>query len=210
MTDKELKELADRHLSLEYGIFRRKHSDDYLMEETKKKIAELEAELSLVKKKIEELRKLKDLEKDYPKTPREVIKFYNRIMEGYYGGEATDKEIEGLVDQMMYLLDEDLLLINPRDEYYQSVVNEIEQYKQQKKVLLSTDVADSKQVKQLEDVKEGTTEADKLAYLDAYYFMRVDKQFTNSYQQFVLRKDEDGCWKIIAFYETGGESFDDK
>ena len=65
MTDKELKELADRYLSLEYGIFRRKHSDDYLMEETKKKIAELEAELSLVKKKIEELRKLKDLEKDF-------------------------------------------------------------------------------------------------------------------------------------------------
>lgn len=65
MTDKELKELADRHLSLEYGIFRRKHSDDYLMEETKKKISELEAELNLVKKKIEELRKLKDLEKDF-------------------------------------------------------------------------------------------------------------------------------------------------
>lgn len=65
MTDKELKELADRKLSLEYSMFRRKHSDDYLMEETKKKIAELEAELNLVKKKIEELRKLKDLEKDF-------------------------------------------------------------------------------------------------------------------------------------------------
>ena len=65
MTDKELKDLADRKLSLEYGMFRRKHSNDYLMEETKKKIAELEAELNLVKKKIEELRKLKDLEKDF-------------------------------------------------------------------------------------------------------------------------------------------------
>ena len=65
MTDKEFEKLANRKLSLEYGLFRRKHSDDYLMEETKKKIAELEAELSLVKKKIEELRKLKDLEKDF-------------------------------------------------------------------------------------------------------------------------------------------------
>ena len=65
MTDKEFEKLANRKLSLEYGMFRRKHSDDYLMEETKKKIAELEAELSLVKKKIEEYRKLKDLEKDF-------------------------------------------------------------------------------------------------------------------------------------------------
>lgn len=153
---------------------------------------------------------VKDLENDYPKTPREVVKFYNRIMKGYYGGEATDKQIEALVDQMMYLLDEDLLLINPRDEYYASVVAEIEQYKEQKKVLVNTDIADSKEVKYLNDVKEGTTEADKLAYIDASYFVRVDKQFTNSYQQFVLRQDEDGRWKIIAFYEIEGESFDDE
>lgn len=65
MTDKEFEKLANRKLSLDYALFRRKHSDDYLMEETKKKIAELEAELSLVKKKIEEHRKLKDLEKDF-------------------------------------------------------------------------------------------------------------------------------------------------
>ena len=152
---------------------------------------------------------VKDLEKDYPKTPREVIKFYNRIMKGYYGGEATDKQIEGLVDQMMYLLDEDLLLINSRDEYYQSVVADIKSYEEQKKVLVNTDIADSKEVKYLNDNKEGTTETDKLAYIDASYFVREDKQFTNSYQQFVLRQDENGCWKIIAFYEVEGESFDD-
>ena len=152
---------------------------------------------------------VKDLEKDYPKTPREVVKFYNRIMEGYYGGEATDKQIEALVDQMMYLLDEDLLLVNPRDEYYESVVTEIALYKQQKKVLLNTDVADSNEVKYLDDVKEGTTEKDKLAYIDASYFMREDKQFTNSYQQFVLRQDENGNWKVVAFYETEGDAFSD-
>ena len=153
---------------------------------------------------------VKDLEKDYPKTPREVVKFYNRIMQGYYGGEATGTQIEALVDQMLYLLDEDLLLINPRDAYYQSVTTEIAQYKQQKKVLLKTDIADSNEVHYLDDIKEGTTQADKLAYIDASYFMREDKQFTNSYQQFVLRKDEDGYWKIIAFYEIEGESFDNE
>lgn len=152
---------------------------------------------------------LKDLEKDYPKTPREVVKLYNRIVQGYYGGEATDEQVEDLVDQMMYLLDEDLLLTNPRDEYYQMVVMDIKQYEEQDKVLVRTDVADSKDVLFLDDVKEGTTETDELAYVDASYFMRNGDQFTNSYQQFVLRQDEDGRWKIIAFYEIEGEVSED-
>jgi len=152
---------------------------------------------------------VKDLKKDYPKTPREVVKFYNRIVKCYYSEKLSDKEIEDMVDQMRYLLDEDLLMVNPRDEYYKSVVKDIEDYNSKNKRIVNTDVCDSNDVTYVDDVKDGENEVDKLAYVNASYFINTDGQFANTYQQFVLRQDDDGRWKILTFYEVEGESEED-
>lgn len=154
---------------------------------------------------------VKDLENNYPKTPREVVKFYNRIVKCYYGNEkTTEKQLNDLVDQMLCLMDEDLLLVNPRDTYYNSVVQDIAYYKQNNKQLVSTDVCDSNEVKYVTDDKDGEGESDKLAYVEASYFMNEDGKFGYTYQQFVLRQDEDGNWKILTFYQIKGEDSDDK
>lgn len=153
---------------------------------------------------------LRDLDSNYPKTPREVVKFYNKIISAYYGGEeVTDEQLEKLVDQMICILDEDLLLVNPRDEYYQSVVSDIASYKEQNKKVVSTTVSSSNEVKYVTDVKDGTTEKDELAYVNTSYFVNTDGEFAYTYQQFVLREDEDGRWKILVFYEVEGETSDD-
>ncbi|MBR2046539.1 MAG: hypothetical protein IJ958_10485 [Agathobacter sp.] len=151
---------------------------------------------------------VRKLDENYPKTPREVVKFYNRIISCYYGEELTEEQLNKLVDQMMCLLDEDLLIVNPRDEYYNSIVADIELYKKANKSVVSTDVCDSNEVKYVDDVKEGTSEVDKIAYVDASYFVNEDGDFVYSYQQFVLRQDDDGRWKIITFYEIGGDPSD--
>ena len=152
---------------------------------------------------------VKDLKRDYPKTPREVVKFYNRIVQCYYGEKLSDKEIEDMADQMLCLLDEDLLAVNPRDQYHKSVMNDIQEYNSKNKRIVNTDVCDSNDVTYVDDVKEGTDEVDKLAYVNASYFVNADGEFTNTYQQFVLRQNEDGQWKILAFYEVEGESKED-
>ena len=152
---------------------------------------------------------VKDLKRDYPKTPREVIKFYNRIVKCYYGEPLSDKEVEDMVDQMLSLLDEDLLIVNPRDEYHKAVVADIKEYQQKNKRIVNSDVCDSNDVNYVDDVKEGTNEVDKLAYVNASYFINEDGHFVNTYQQFVLRQDEDGRWKILTFYEVEGESGED-
>ena len=154
---------------------------------------------------------VKDLKNNYPKTPREVVKFYNRIVKCYYGSEElTEKQLNDLVDQMLCIMDEDLLLVNSRENYYQSVVQDIAYYKQNKKQLVSTDVCDSNEVKYVTDDKDGEGEADKLAYVNASYFMNENGKFGYSYQQFVLREDENGHWKILTFYQIKGEDSDDK
>lgn len=154
---------------------------------------------------------VKDMEENYPKTAREVVKFYNKIVECYYGSETpTEKQLNDLVDQMLCIMDEDLLLVNPRDTYYNSVLGDINQYKVQKKQLVSTDVCDSNDVKYVTDDKDGETESDKLAYVNASYFINADGKFGHTYQQFVLRQDEEGRWKILTFYKVQGEESDDK
>lgn len=154
---------------------------------------------------------VRDLNNNYPKTPREVVKFYNRIVKCYYGSEQpTEKQLNDLVDQMLCLMDEDLLLVNPRDKYYNSVVNDINQYKRDKKQLVSTDVCDTNDVKYVTDDKNGESEKDKLAYVDASFFINTDGKFAYTYQEFVLRQDEAGLWKILAFYQIEGEKPDDK
>lgn len=148
----------------------------------------------------------KDLKRDYPKTPREVVKFYNRIVKCYYGEKLSDSQIKGLADQMLGILDEDLLLVNTKEEYYDSITLDIKKYQELNRRIVSTDVSDSNDVVYMDDKKEGSSETDKIAYVDASYFINTDGQFTNTYQQFVLRQDDTGRWKIITFYEIKGES----
>ena len=151
---------------------------------------------------------VRNLKENYPKTPREVVKFYNKIIVCYYGGEITNAEVEKLADQMLLILDEDLLVVNPRDEYLDSIKADIKKYKEEKKKVVSATVCDSNEVEYIDDVKEGTSNVDKLAYVDTSYFINTGGDFGYSYQQFVLRKDEDGRWKILTFYEVEGEPSD--
>jgi len=41
----------------------------------------------------------KDLDTNYPATPREVVKYYNRIIECFYNETYTDEELYDLGDQ---------------------------------------------------------------------------------------------------------------
>ena len=166
-----------------------------------------ETELTEVQKII-----TKDLENDYPKTPREVIKFYNRIAKCYYSlnnitGNASEKlteeEINGLVDQMMCLFDKELLAVNPREEYYDSVVLDIAVYTQEDKYIATTDVCDSNEVIQMKDGD------DEIAYVEGSFFINEKGTFYDVFQKYVLRKDEEGKWKIITFYQIEGDSSDD-
>jgi len=49
------------------------------------------------------------IEVDYPSTPREVVKVFNRILKCYYNEEYTDKQLVKLANKQRELLDEELL-----------------------------------------------------------------------------------------------------
>lgn len=137
---------------------------------------------------------LRDLEGDaYPATPREVIKFYNRILCCYYNQEYTEEEFRQLADQAILLMDKELADNNPAEQYYLRVETEVDSYRAKNKVINNASVCDSN------EVKYATVSGAECAYVEASYFVKDDEGFTKSNQNYVLRKDEEGRWKILAF-----------
>lgn len=144
---------------------------------------------------------LKELEgKSYPATPREVIKFYNRILCCYFNETYTDEEFEKLTAQARLLMDPELADNNPAEQYGLQVKTEVENYREQKKTINNASVCDSN------DVKFATIKGAECAYVESSYFVRSGDGFAKSFQNYVLRKDTDGNWKILAFELKEGES----
>ena len=138
---------------------------------------------------------LKDLESNYPSTPRAVVKLYNQIITCYYSAEFKDDEFEKLVDQALLLFDDELKAKNPKDEYMKTLSNEIEEYKTKNKTISQTAVCSSN------DVLYRNDNGDEIAYVNASYFIKEGKEHVKTYEQYVLRKDEKGNWKILGYYE---------
>ncbi len=160
-----------------------------------------ETELTEVQKLI-----TKDLENDYPKTPREVVKLYNRIVECYYGTELKKEELKDLSLQMRKLLDEELLLLeeNSEENYYNSVLSEVAYYEANEMYIVEANVCASNEVEFITDKDKG----DKLAEVAVSYFIKKGQNdFFKTYQDFVLREDEDGRWKILHWKE--GEAWNE-
>lgn len=142
----------------------------------------------------------RDFDKKYPKTPREVVKWYNRIITAFYGEEYTDEELEKMADQARSLMDDELLSYNPRDTYLKSLKADIEDYKTRDKIIVQSSVSDSN------DITYATVDGEYCAYVDAYYFSREASDYSRTYEEFVLRRDDEGHWKILSFRLTEGDN----
>ena len=141
----------------------------------------------------------KDLEDNYPATPREVAKLYNRILQCFYNESYTDEELQQLGDQARMLFDEELLENNPRDAYLDALRADIAEYREKERTIRSVSVCDSN------DVVYKTVDKRECAYVDVSYFVDEDKQYSYTYQTYVLRTDEEGKWKILVFYQNEGK-----
>ncbi|SFG25101.1 hypothetical protein SAMN04487761_10964 [Lachnospiraceae bacterium C7] len=156
------------------------------------------------KKSVEDPKKLtkieetlnKDLNKTYPKTPREVVKYYNKILECYYNEKPTKGQVKKLCKKSLQIFDDDLAKENPIDSYVASVQKDIDLYNESSKRITQSSVCSSNDVLYKKD------KGDEIAYVEASYFMKESKKFTKSYQTYVLRKDEKGNWKILVWYKT--------
>lgn len=148
----------------------------------------------------------RDLSQQYPTTPREVVKFYNRIILAYYEGKLSDDEFDALADQALLLFDAELAEENPKDSYMKSVQADIADFSARKRSIAKANVCDTKDVMYRNDPSNG----DEIAYVLASYFIKTSSNYDKTYQQYVLRKDADGNWKILTYYQVEGKESEEE
>ena len=139
-----------------------------------------------------------DFTKNYPPTPRETMKWYNRIVKLLLSGEKlSDSEIKTLAEHARLLMDDSLATENPIDSYVKNLKDQISDYETRKAKIIDTSVADTSDVIYLT-----TKKGDDLAYVQTTYFVKEASTYSKTYQKYVLREDKDGHYKILAFSLT--------
>lgn len=144
----------------------------------------------------------KDLEKNYPATPREVVKFYNEIISCFYNEEHTDAELEALVEQTLLLMDEELVANNPKEDYLKRVKDEIFEFAAAERTIMRYNLPSSN------EIELRTVDGRECAYVEMSYLLKEKSSLDKTFQTYVVRKDEDGNWKILGFDKTEGDASD--
>ncbi len=134
-----------------------------------------------------------NFETNYPPTPREVVKHYAEITKCYYDPETTEDQIVGLSKMMRQLFDDELLANQSYDDYLASLKAEILQYRDQGKTIASYSESTST------EVKYTNNEYGSLATLFLTFNMRTNGVIGKVKEEFILRQDEDGHWKILGW-----------
>lgn len=134
----------------------------------------------------------KDLKYAYPETPGEVVKLYSRMVKCMYSGKLSEKELEKMVEKQRLLLADSLLEKNPLDKQLQRLKNDIKDYEEDDKSIITYKVASS------EDVSYSKHFGKKYAVLQAAFTVKADKKYEKTFEEFTLCKDKTG-WKIVGW-----------
>lgn len=138
----------------------------------------------------------RDLELQYPPSPKEVVKFFSKILKCYYNEEYTDDELVELMEKSRQLFDEELLSENQGNEHFENLKKEINEYDENKQIIFNWTVSPSG------DVEYYTQDDDNWALVGATYTIRQKTNYKKSYEQYLLRKDSEGRWKIYGWQLT--------
>lgn len=163
----------------------------YFVNLNRKSKAEAEApvEATAVQKVLQ-----KDLERSYPPTPKEVVKYYAEITKCFYNEDYTDEELEQLALKIQELYDAELVANKSQEDYMKDLRVEIDDMKKNNWTISGYVLSASV------DVEEFVEDGYSCARLYCTFSVKRGKNGTvRTMEQFVLRKDEDGHWKILGW-----------
>ncbi len=135
----------------------------------------------------------KDLEHDYPPTPKEVIKAYAEIEKCFYNEECSEEEIEQLGMKARELYDAELLEANEVGSYLDRLKAEIKEFRESNRRLTGVNVAASTNV----DIF--TEDGYQFARIYCGYTIVDGTGSTNTGMVYLLRRDEERHWKIYGW-----------
>lgn len=169
----------------------------YLSNKDKPTPAETTSEVSDVGRVV-----ARNLDTDYPNTPRKVLDFYSQITKCFYEEGLTEENLQKLCDQSIKLFDDELLAVNPKETFLEHTKAEIEEYNAIERVITDYVLEDSG------DVDYYTKDGREYATISVKYFLYDKSGFSRTYEDFLMRKDENGRWKILGWEMTSASEQD--
>jgi len=136
---------------------------------------------------------LRDIEKAYPPTPKEVLKYYSEITCCFYNEELEQEDLNKLADRSYKLYDDELKANMPYEEYRNDLMEEVLSFQAQKIVVSGYSVSAAA------DVERFYEDGHEWARLYATYRLRQGTEYMYTNEVFIMRKDEEGHWKIYGF-----------
>lgn len=135
----------------------------------------------------------RELSRDYPPTPKEVIKYYNEILNCFYNEECTDAEVEDLGNKARELYDAELLENNELGTYLFNLQADIAEYKEKGRRITSVALASST------NVEEFTEDGFEFARIMCTYNIIEGGVNHPTKLVYLLRRDEQKQWKIYGW-----------
>ncbi len=149
-----------------------------------------------------------DMENDYPKTARETVKLHCRYLKYIYSDEfeeeGTDEDLAAMNQKIRKLFAEELLEINSQEKHLQALKDEIALYELNKQKFVSYTLAEGSQI-------EYNTENDvEYARMRVTIAMSIDGASASVDEEYLLRQDEDGKWKILGWQIKGQNQIEEE
>lgn len=139
----------------------------------------------------------RDLEKNYPATVKEVVKYYTELEKCFYNEDCTEEEIEQLGMQARGLFDEELLANNDVGTYLIRLKKDIQSFRDAKRRISTIAVASSTSVKFFEQ------DGYKFARIYCGYAVRDSSgKSLMAGRVYLLRRNSDRQWKIYGWEDA--------
>lgn len=136
---------------------------------------------------------LRNLDINYPPTPKEVLKYYSEITMCFYEENLSEEDMVRLAQIARKLYDAELCADITEEEYLASLREDILEFNSLGIVVSGYTVSSST------DVEEFVVDGRECARLYATYRLRQGTEYIYSNEVFIMRKDEDGHWKILGW-----------
>lgn len=136
---------------------------------------------------------LRNLDINYPPTPKEVLKYYSEITMCFYEENLSEEDLVRLAQTARKLYDAELCADITEEEYLASLREDILEFNSLGIVVSGYTVSSST------DVEEFVVDGRECARLYATYRLRQGTEYIYSNEVFIMRKDENGHWKILGW-----------
>lgn len=136
---------------------------------------------------------MRELEKDYPPSPKEVVKYFSEVSRCFYNEKYTEDELLALAEKIQGIYDDELIANKTQEQYIEDLKNDIAEMKANDQSISSYQVSAST------DVEYFTEDADSCARLYCTYNIRQGTGILQNRVVFILRQDEDKHWKILGW-----------